>query len=64
VDWVDKWNVSGTACGSGASLYQGIDAFFLALLTGDNTAKSADDADECPAIRAGVALRGTLLVLA
>jgi hypothetical protein len=55
---------SGDACSSGASLYQRIDAFFLALPAGDNAAKSADDADESPAICARVAFGGTLLVLA
>jgi hypothetical protein len=49
---------------SGAALYQRIDAFFLTLSAGDNTAKSADDADERPAISARVALGRTLLVLA
>jgi hypothetical protein len=64
VNWVDKGDVSGAACRSGASLYQRIEAFFLALFAGDNTAKSADDADECSAIRARVAFGGALLVLA
>ena len=64
VDWVDKGDVSGAARRSGASLYQRIDSFFLAFTAGDNAAKSADDADERPAVYARVAFRGTLLVLA
>ena len=59
-----KGDVNGDELSSGASLYQRIDAFFLALPAGDNAAKSADDADECPAICARVALGSTLLVLA
>ena len=57
-------DVSRAARNSGASLYQRIDALFLALPAGDNTPKSADDAYERAAIRARVALGGTLLVLA
>ena len=47
---------------SGASHYQGINTFFPALPASDNAAKSADDADESPAICARVAFGSTLLV--
>jgi hypothetical protein len=59
-----KRDVSGAACGSSASLYQRVDAFFLALPAGDYASESADDADECPAIGARIALGRALLVLA
>ena len=49
---------------SGALLNQRIDAFFLALPACDNAAKSADDADERPAVRARIAFGCTLLILA
>jgi hypothetical protein len=62
-EW-EKGDVSAEGRCSGAALYQRIDSFFLALPAGDNTAKSADDADERPAICARVALGRTLLVLA
>jgi hypothetical protein len=55
---------SGAAGSSGASLYQRVDAFFLAFPARDDAAKGADDADECPAVRARIAFGRPLLVLA
>jgi hypothetical protein len=55
---------SGAACSSNASLYQRIDALFLALAARDDAAKGADDADEYPAVRARIAFGRPLFVLA
>jgi hypothetical protein len=59
-----KRDVSGAGWDSGASLYERIDALFLALPASDYASESADDADECPAVGAGIAFGCTLLVLA
>ena len=52
------------APGSGAALGSRIRALLFALLAELYAAECADDADECPAITAGVAFRGALLVVA
>src|SRR4051794_23970421 len=49
---------------SGALTGLRLDAFGFALPTIDHSAKRADDADECPAIYARVALGRTFLVIA
>ncbi len=54
-------NRSGNPC-SGAALGQRIRSLLLAVPAVDDAAKRADDADECPAIHAGITFRGTLLV--
>jgi hypothetical protein len=59
-----KRDVSGAGCDSGTSLYERIDALFLALPASDNASESADDANERPAVGAGIAFGCTLLVLA
>jgi len=49
---------------SGASLVAGIGAFFLAFPAEYHSAECANDADERPAVVAGISLRCALLVAA
>jgi hypothetical protein len=49
---------------SGASLVTWVGPFFLALPAEDNSAERADDADERPAVVAGISFRCALLVAA